>query len=166
LNDIVREAGIESLGNSGYPVPFESARAFLSAVGIETRMPGREAHRRLSPFRDDLVRWALSRIAAVTREHGATPVFVALNVVSDGGDVKPNGLAAIADAQEAGFLVFNLLDVWQNRDKSALRIAEWDEHPNAAGNQLVADRLMELMSKHRSELHLGADYQRVLFHEK
>src|SRR5262249_52532363 len=121
------------------------------------------AHRLLSPYRDNLVRWTLSRIAAVTREHGATPVFVALNVVSD---PDPNGLAAITDAKEAGFLVFNLLDVWQNRDQSALRIAEWDEHPNAAGNQLVADRLMELISEHRVELHLGTDNRRVSLHEK
>jgi len=158
LNDLVHQAGIESLGNSGYPVPFENARAILRAVGIETRMPGREAHRHLSLFRDNLVRWTLSRIAAVTREHGAAPVFVALNVVSD---PDSNELAAITDAKEAGFLVFNLLDVWKNRDKSALRIAEWDEHPNAAGNQLVAERLMELMSEHRAELQLGTDNQRA-----
>ena len=64
-------------------------------------------------------------------------------------------LRALQDADAAGFLVFNLFDLWQNRDKSALRIAEWDDHPNAAGNRLIADRLFELMQQHRSELRLG-----------
>ena len=75
-------------------------------------------------------------MAAVTREHGAVPVFVALNNVMD---PSASEARALQDADAAGFLVFNLLDLWQNRDKSALRVAEWDEHPNAAGHRLIAD---------------------------
>ena len=71
------------------------------------------------------------------------------------GPVCPARLVPCSDADAAGFLVFNLLDLWQNRDKPALRIAEWDEHPNAAGHRLIADRLFELMRQHRSELRLG-----------
>jgi len=151
LNELVRPAGIESLGNPGYPVPLESVRAALRAVGIQTRMPGREAERRLAPLGDNIVRWTLQRIAKVTREHNAVAVFVALNVVYDSGTDIP----ALKDANDSGFLVFNLLDLWQNTDKSALRVADWDEHPNPAGNRRITDRLLELMYQHRSELHLG-----------
>ena len=49
---------------------------------------------------------------------------------------------------------------------ATLRIGDWDEHPNPAGNQLIADRLLELMYQHRSEFHLGpgltAGYVRAL----
>jgi hypothetical protein len=94
----------------------------------------------------------LERMATVTRQHGAVPVFVALDNV-----VEPSAseVRALRDADAAGFLVFNLFDLWQNREKSALRVAEWDNHPNAAGHQLIADRLFELMRQHRSELRLG-----------
>ena len=115
-------------------------------------MLGREADRRLWPLADNIIGWTLRHIATVTREHDATPVFVALNNVSD---PYGNDIPALKDAKPAGFVVFNLLDIWRNRDQSALRIADWDEHPNAAGNRLIADRLFQLMNEHRSELHLG-----------
>jgi hypothetical protein len=151
LDALAHRLGVNALANPGFPVPFENVRAVLGAVGIKTRMLGREAASRLRPAADSLVQLTLERMAAVTREHGAVPVFVALNNVMDplAGEVR-----VLQDADAAGFLVFNLLDLWQNRDKPALRIAEWDNHPNAAGHRLIADRLFELMKQHRSELRL------------
>jgi hypothetical protein len=60
------------------------------------------------------------------------------------------------DAAAVGMLVFNLLDLWQGHDANALRIAAWDNHPNAAGNRLIAERLHDLMRKHSGELRLNA----------
>ncbi len=153
LDALVRRTGVTALANHGFPVPFENVRVLLHTVGIETRMPWREADRKLRLSADSLVQWTLGRLAAVTREHGAVPVFVALDNVDDPpvGEVR-----ALQDADAAGFLVFNLFDLWQNRDKPALVIAEWDNHPNAAGNRLIAERLFELMQQHRSELRLDA----------
>jgi hypothetical protein len=94
---------------------------------------------------DDLIQWTLQRIAKVTRDHGAAPVFIALDTVVDPPIIEPR---AVKDEGAAGFVVFNLFSLWQNRDKSALRVAEWDEHPNVAGNQVIADRLFELIRQH------------------
>jgi hypothetical protein len=152
LEALARKLGVNLRANSGYPVPFEGARALLGTVGIKTRMLGREVTTLLRPAGDSLVRWTLERMAAVIRGHGAVPVFVALNNVMD---PSPEWRAR-PDAAAAGFLVFNLLELWQNRDKSALRVAEWDNHPNAAGHRLIANRLFELMQQHRSELRLEA----------
>ena len=152
LEALARRLGVSALANPGFPVPFENVRALLGTVGIKTRMLGREAASRLRPGGDSLVRWTLERTAAVIREHGAVPVFMALNIVQD---PSATGAQDLQDADAAGFLVFNLLELWQNRDKPALQIAEWDDHPNAAGHRLIADRLFELMQQHRSELRLG-----------
>jgi len=65
----------------------------------------------------------------------------------------------VEDAAAAGFLVFDLLDLWKGREQPALRIAEADFHPNAAGNQLIAERLSELMQRHRFELRLGTAHR-------
>jgi lysophospholipase L1-like esterase len=157
LDALVRGTGIYALANDGIPVPFEGPRALLGSMGIETRMPWREAERRLGRAGDGLVRWTLDRIAKVTRDGGAVPVFVALNVVGDPPATEPR---ALKDAAAAGFLVFDLFDLWQGRDKPSLWVADWDRHPNAAGNRLIAERLFELMERHRSELRLGTAQRR------
>jgi hypothetical protein len=152
LDALNHRLGVNALARPGFPVPFEILRDLLGTMGIKTRMPGREAASRLHPAADNLVRFTLEHMATVTREHGAVPVFVALNNV---GDPSPGEIRALQHAEAAGFLVFNLFDLWQNGDKSALQITEWDEHPNAAGHRLIANRLFELMHQHRSELRFG-----------
>ena len=42
----------------------------------------------------------------------------------------------------AGLPVFDLFDVYPGAIVPALRVAPWDDHPNAAGHQLIADRLL------------------------
>jgi hypothetical protein len=44
-------------------------------------------------------------------------------------------------AETAGFIIVNLADVFKNQDLTLLRLAEWDEHPNTRGHQLIADQL-------------------------
>jgi D-alanyl-lipoteichoic acid acyltransferase DltB (MBOAT superfamily) len=146
-----RRLGVTAIDETGLPIPFESIRAVLSGVGIKTRMLGREAASRLRAGGDSLVEWTLNRIGAVARELGAVPVFVALNNVMD---PFPGETHDMRRAAAAGFLVFDLLNIWQNRDKPALRIAEWDEHPNASGHKLIADRLFQLLKQNRFELRL------------
>lgn len=156
LETLVRQTGATALANDGFPVPYETSRALLGSVGIKTRMPWLEADRRLRLAANSIVEWTLEYIANVSREHGAVPVFVALDEVTDPPTVD---VPAIKQSEAAGFLVFNLFDIWQGRDKSALRIAEWDTHPNAAGYRLVAERLESLIQQHRSQLHLDRQLQ-------
>jgi hypothetical protein len=152
LNALVRETGVTALQDDGFPVPFASVRAVLRSVGMRTRMPWREADRRIRLAGDSLVRWTLHHIVEVTRQHGAVPVFVALDTVIDPTAKRTR---ALEDPAAAGFLVFDLLHLWEGRDQPALRIAEADFHPNAAGNQLIAERLFELMQQHWFELRQG-----------
>ncbi len=42
-------------------------------------------------------------------------------------------------AAAAGFIVVDLSDVYKGEDLEAIRLAEWDEHPNARGHQLIAE---------------------------
>ena len=65
----------------------------------------------------------------------------------------------VQTARETGFVVFDLLDLWRGRDAQALRIAEWDNHPNADGNRLVAERLAALLRENRAALGLTAAFR-------
>jgi len=149
LDALLRPTGVNSLSNDGLPIPYETVRALFGAVGIKTRIPWTEADRKLRFVNADVLRWTIQHIADVSRQHGAVPVFVALDEVTDSptGEVK-----ALSYAKSAGMLVFNLFDLWNGRDKASLRIADWDLHPNAEGYQLVASRLAELIDQHRAEL--------------
>jgi hypothetical protein len=158
---MIRKTGAHELGKPGLPIPFERLRGLIESIGIPTRMLGREAERRLRPIGDELVRWTLTHIAVITRSHGATPVFIALNNVKDASSKE---FQALQDAKSAGFLVFNLIDLWQKQNKAALRVASWDEHANATGNRLIADRIFELIQQHRSALRLPSPVPQVHTH--
>jgi lysophospholipase L1-like esterase len=120
---------------------------------VSTRMPGPEAARLLRLAADDIARWTLRSIADVARASGAVPVFVYHGTV---GDREPGDEPILRDAADAGFVVFDILDLWRHRDHSALRIAAADNHPNAAGTRLMAARLAELIQQHRGPLGLDA----------
>jgi alginate O-acetyltransferase complex protein AlgI len=152
LEAIVRRIGIGALTDEGLPVPFDSARAVLERVGVKTRMPWREAERRLRLAADDLVRWSLEYTVKTIREHGAVPVYLAADNVSD---PPKKEVRAVRHAQAAGFLLFNLFDLWQGRDQPALYAGGADFHPNAEGHRLIGERIYELMQQHRAELGLG-----------
>ena len=151
LDTLIRRAGIPAVSSEpGLKVPFNSMRALLESARIKTRVPWSEVDRRLRLSADSLVGWTLGQITEVAHEHGAVPVFVGLNTVFE----LPRENYLLRDAKAAGFLVFDLLELWQHSDKAALRVAPWDDHPNADGNRLIAERLFELMQQHRSELRL------------
>jgi len=152
LQELMQETGVAALGRDGVPVLFDSGRAALESLGVKTRMPWCEADQRLRRSADRVIRVTLEEMSEVARKHGAVPVFVALDNVED---LPRLPVPALHDAAAAGMLVFNLFDLWQGRDANALRIAVWNNHPNAAGNRLIAERLYDLIQKHSAELRLG-----------
>jgi hypothetical protein len=50
---------------------------------------------------------------------------------------------ALQIANEAGFVVINLGDLYKSQDIKSLRVAEWDNHPNAKAHRLIASKLYE-----------------------
>jgi hypothetical protein len=147
----MRETGVSALADDGIPVPFEFTRALLRGIGIKARMPWTEGERRLNLAADRIVVWTLEEIAKVAGKHGAVPVFLGLDNVVDPPAAE---VRALRDAESAGFLVFDLFDLWQGHDKEALRIAPWDNHPNAAGSRVIAERLVALIQENRARLRL------------
>jgi hypothetical protein len=152
LADLLRRTGVFALADDGVPVPFRSVRAAFGAFGVRTRMPWAEAERRMRLAADEVVRWTLRFVAGEARAHGVVPVFVLLDNVGDPGKET---VPVLREAADRGLITFDLTDVWQNHDQAALRIAPWDNHPNEAGNRLMAARLAELMHQQSGALHLG-----------
>lgn len=151
LEAIVSRTGVRALVDEGVPVPFDVGRAFGRALGLNVRMPWTEAERRLRIAGDDIIKAVFNELARIARDSDATPVFLALDNVAD----PPPAEWTIPDqARTSGLLVFDLLDLWQGRDRSSLRLGSWDNHPNPVGNELIADALYDLLLQHRTELKL------------
>ena len=101
-----------------------------------------EAERRIRARTDEIVSWALRRIGDEARQRGVVPILLGLDIV--GAQSGPEGLiegAVQAVAEDAGFVVVDLFDVYNGHDRETLRVAPWDGHPNTFANRLVAERL-------------------------
>jgi D-alanyl-lipoteichoic acid acyltransferase DltB (MBOAT superfamily) len=140
FKSLLEQAGLADVPRGRFPVPFEWARAMAGALGISARMPQDEAEARSRWISEQVNDWSIARIAAAAREHGAQPLMLALNAVID--DV-PEGIPNLEAVQKANVPVLNLFDVFPEEARDALRIAPWDEHPNAAGHRLIAEKLYE-----------------------
>ncbi len=51
-------------------------------------------------------------------------------------------------AGDAGFIVLDLSNVYEGHDERDLTVAEWDRHPNAHGQRLIAEQLYLELHRH------------------
>jgi hypothetical protein len=138
LQALLDGAGLTPFERGSLPVPFRGARTLLRSLGLKPRMPQAEVDGRVRGIADDVVSWSIRRLGAVTREHGIPAAVLGLNVVIDDA---PTGFPAGDDFEAAGLPVIDLFDTFPRAQRPALRVAPWDDHPNRAGHQLIADRL-------------------------
>jgi len=147
----VAATGAPAVADDGIAIPFASVRNVLEALGIRTRMPWLEAQSRLRGASNDLVRITLTLLADAARAGGAVPVFVGLDVIAS---PPATPVPALRQAADAGMLTFDLYGLWDRPDALDLRIATFDNHPNAEGDQLIADTLYALIQQNRGALRL------------
>jgi hypothetical protein len=135
-------------------IPYEPLRELVNRAGLEPSMDNATALKRLDPVDGEILLWTYQRIVNQARSRGAVPVFVFLPQVREerSQDETP---AILKMADSAGFVVINLAGVFRGQDIAALRLAEWDEHPNQRGHQLIASRLYDELQKMQPNV-LGA----------
>jgi hypothetical protein len=152
IRALLDRAGLLDMpSRTGPPVPFATLRRGLASVGIPSRMPWRESDARIRGIVDDVVRWTLQRAADQIRANGAIPVLVNMDVVTG---LPPQQPPAMAVAREAGFNVLDLSDVYLGQDPTILRVAEWDDHPNAYASRLIGNRLFTEIHQRAASLGL------------
>ncbi len=132
-------------------IPFPQLRDFVARAGIEPEMDEATAIRRLAPEGPQLLATVYGYIAQKTRAAGAVPVWVFLPQVRSGAWEEETA-EAVRIAREAGFVVIDMSDVYRPYDYTALRVAEWDDHPNVLGHRVIAERLHSELMAHRAEV--------------
>ena len=134
---------------TGVAIPYEHLREIVRKAGIDEQTSEVEAVRRLRPFGDEIVAWTYQRTAEICRQHGLVPLWILL---PSGVGVREdeNSATLIRYAEKAGFVVLNLMDIYENQDVENLRVAVWDWHPNSRGHTVIADRLYNALLKNEN----------------
>jgi hypothetical protein len=138
---------------AGADLPYEDLVELVrrAEVGTETTKAGIE--RRLKPFGTELVSWTYRRIVETSRAHGILPIWIFMPTLED--PLYEEEVAHLARlAEDAGFVVLNLSNAYQNQDLESLVVAYWDKHPNARGHQLIAEDLYRKLQERNKEIPL------------
>jgi hypothetical protein len=135
--------------------PGDWKHEFLSEIvkqaGITAPMPQRLVHRRLEPYGEQILAWVHQTLVADCRERGIQPVWVLLPMVPE-SSVSVTSPPELRIAEDAGFKVLDLTNVYDGHDRHALWIAEWDAHPNELGHKIVGDRLYDLIQQKKDSI--------------
>ncbi len=137
----------------GIEVPYPGLRSIAEKAGLARGMNEDESVKRLAPFREEMLGWLYRHITERCRAQGALAVWVFLPSVEPGPWMEETAPASTL-ARESGFEVIDLGDVFAKEPPGSLRVAAWDEHPNARGHQLIADRLYDEIRKREDLLQL------------
>lgn len=130
-----------SLLRNGVPIEDPALRQKLQQAGIQQGMEEPELRRRLAPIEGDIERGTYQRIADLCRQHGVRLIgFVFPEPRSDSAVQA----AAARPAAAAGISLLHLDGVYSGRTYESVRLPG-DVHLNALGNQLVADRLYQVL---------------------
>jgi lysophospholipase L1-like esterase len=123
----------------GTEIPYDYLKQVVHGAGIEGETNITTAYRALRPYGNDVMSWTYRRIVELCRERSIVPVYLLLPEPAGlGAKEIPNHLRM---AKEAGFLIVDLSDLFENKDKASMWVSEEDRHPNVAAHKLIADRL-------------------------
>jgi hypothetical protein len=140
----------------GTEIPYAYLQEIVRKAGVHGRMSGTEANRQLKPYGNKILAWIYGRMVEACRSRGVVPVYIYVPILERVG----RGESAVAVrfmtlAKEAGFVVLDLSDVYRNQRVAALRVAEWDLHPNVSGHRLLAARLYRALRENSKSIPLG-----------
>ena len=126
-------------------MPDARLQAIVDKSGVRPEMDEATSLKQLEPHGAAILKVVYDSIAERARGAGAKPVLIFLPQVREGSwqEETPTTLRL---ATEAGFAVINLDSVYKGHDIDTVRLAEWDDHPNALGHQIVADQLFRAIA--------------------
>ncbi|MFN0152288.1 MAG: SGNH/GDSL hydrolase family protein, partial [bacterium] len=114
-------------------------REIAKRAGVDARTGEKLARKRLAEHGDEIITWAYGHLAAACRKRGALPVWVFLpRVVHEEPAAERAPLETIS--ADAGLALLDLGTAYAGQNVKALYLADWDQHPNARGHEILAER--------------------------
>lgn len=134
---------IALLLNAGIDLKYDFLRNVVRESGVSPTDPIGVTDAKLARFRLPTLQWALKKLQAHAATHDAELVVVLLPTVEDTEVLKEEFLGVGPMIEALGIPVVDLVDVFDGTDHQLYRVAHNDFHPNAAGHQLLFERLYE-----------------------
>lgn len=128
-------------------MPYEYLNSILQKAGIVGKMPEDEAFKRLKRHGDEIISWLYPRFAEICKSHHILPVYVYGPVVHKIEKDAEKDARWMNLAKALGFAVLDISDAFEKHSVEALRVAEWDMHPNAEAHRLLAERLYRALQE-------------------
>ena len=139
--------------SSGADLPYPDLMALAHEAGAVPGVTKAEAERLLQPIRTELLLSTYRHMVAVAQEHDILPVWIFMPTLED--PLHEEEIVHLTGvAQEAGFIILNLSDAYDNQDPESLVVAYWDKHPNAKGHLLIAENLYRKLQENQTEIPL------------
>ncbi len=130
----------------GIDPQYEFVRQVLREADVTFTTPRLKAESRLRPHWQRLAGWAFRTLVEECRKNNIHPVWIHVpGVMQSGLSDDINILMRLAE--QAGFQIVRITDVYGSANRASLVVAPWDGHPNAAGHRLIADALYREMFK-------------------
>jgi D-alanyl-lipoteichoic acid acyltransferase DltB (MBOAT superfamily) len=137
VDDAVRRLGV--LVSTGVDLRYDFLRDIVARAGVSPQSGEAYLKGRLSALGPEILSGLYREIVAECRARGATPVWIHLPLVVEHS--PPKGVDVAAMAREAGFTILTMAGAYDGVAPESIWLAEWDQHPNAAGHRLLADKL-------------------------
>jgi hypothetical protein len=134
-------------------LPYPDLEEIAHRAGTEPGTTKAEAERRLQPYGPEILGWTYRRIVEDSRAHGVLPVWIFMPTLEN--PLRQEEIDHLKGvAEEAGFVVLDLSDAYDNQDPDSLVVAYWDKHPNAKGHMLIAEDLYRKLREEEKEIPL------------
>jgi hypothetical protein len=131
------------LAINGTPLPYPCLHEAVQSAGIKVGTNREEAQLKLEPYAAEIVKCVYRDLVNECRKRGIQAVWIYLPIPAATG--PPVGAAPFVEAAtEAGFTVVNLSDWSKGSAPADVKLSASDEHPNALGQSLIAQRLFDL----------------------
>lgn len=144
--------------SQGVDVEYDYLRDLVQSAGLDQQTSEVKAKRALKPHAEEIVSWAYHRMVEESQERGILPVLIVIPRIV-GMDEPEAAARQVQLADQAGFIVLDLSDVYKDANTDSILLESWDWHPNARGHQLIAQHLYEALQAESARIPMGLPEQ-------
>ena len=132
-------------------LPYVDLEELAHRAGAKAGATKAENTRQLQSVGNEILSWTYHRIVEVSRSQGILPVWIFFPTLEN--PIQPGEFADLTSlAEEAGFIVIDLSNAYENQDLDSLVVAYWDKHPNKIGHMLISENLFQALKEKEAEI--------------